>query len=259
MPYLADRTMALGRFPDGIDGESFYQKNAPEYLLDWISRVQIGSDSGEKSFRYLLCNDCRTLIDLANLTCTLIHPWSSRIKSLGNPDFSIIDLDPSGGVVFPLVCKVARRVRQVIERLELRSYPKTSGVSGIHILIPLKTAYSYEDVCNFAEIIAHLTVKILKEIATLERNPKKRKKKICVDCLQNGKGKTSVSPYCLRPLPAAAVSTPLKWSEVNSRLGPESFNMTTILLRLDCKGDLFQGMLEDRPLLQKTLKKLEVG
>ena len=257
VPYLADRPMVLERFPDGIEGESFYQKNAPEFLPDWIPRVQVGSDSGEKTIRYLLCNDRRTLVYLANLACISLHPWSSRTKSLDNPDFAVIDLDPSEGVAFPLVCKVARRVRQIVERLELRSYPKTSGASGMHIMIPLKPAYSYEDIRNFAEIIAHLTVKGLEEIATLERNPRKRKKRIYVDYLQNGKGKTIVSPYCLRPLPAAAVSTPLKWSEVNSRLRPESFNMTTVFRRLDRKGDLFQGMLKDRQSLRKALKKLE--
>jgi bifunctional non-homologous end joining protein LigD len=160
-------------------------------------------------------------------------------------------------VPFSAVSKVAQKVRKVAESLELRSYPKTSGATGLHILIPLEPCYSYEDVRKFAEIMARLTVDGLEEIATLERSTRKRKDKVYVDYLQNGQGKTVASPYCLRPRPGAPVSTPLEWKEVRPQLRPDSFNLKTIFRRLDRKGDLLEGMLNDCQSLEKALKKLE--
>jgi bifunctional non-homologous end joining protein LigD len=257
VPYLAHRPMVLERFPDGIEGESFYQKHAPDFLPEWISTVSVKSDSAEKTIRYILCNDRRSLVYLANLACIAQHPWSSRVDQLGHPDFLIVDLDPSRGVPFSAVSKVAQKVRKVVESLELRSYPKTSGATGLHILIPLEPRYSYENVRNFAEILARLTVDGLEEIATLERSTRKRRNKVYVDYLQNGQGKTVASPYCLRPRPGAPVSTPLEWKEVRPQLRPDSFNLKTIFRRLDRKGDLLEGMLKDHQSLEKALKKLE--
>ena len=257
VPYLADRPMVLERFPDGIEGESFYQKNAPDFLPEWISTVSVKSDSAGRTIRYILCNDRRTLVYLANLACIAQHPWSSRVDQLGHPDFLIVGLDPSAGVPFSAVSKVAQKVRKVAESLELRTYPKTSGATGLHILIPLEPRYSYEDIRNFSEIMARLTVDGLEEIATLERSTEKRKNKVYVDYLQNGQGKTIASPYCLRPRPGAPVSTPLEWKEVRPQLRPDSFNLKTIFRRLDRKGELFEGMLKDHQSLQKALEKLE--
>ena len=257
VPYLAHRPMVLERFPDGMEGESFYQKNAPEFLPEWISTVSVKSDSAERTIRYILCNDRRTLVYLANLACIAQHPWSSRVDQLGCPDFLIMDLDPSEGVSFSAVSQVAQKVREIAESLDLRTYPKTSGATGLHILIPLQPRYSYEDVRNFAEIMARLTVDGLEEIATLERSTEKRKNRVYVDYLQNGQGKTIASPYCLRPRPGAPVSTPLEWKEVRPQLRPDSFNLKTIFRRLDRKGELFEGMLEDHQSLQRALKKLE--
>ena len=257
VPYLTDRPMVLERFPDGIEGESFYQKNAPDFLPDWIPTVSVESDSAEKTIHYILCNDRQTLVYLANLACISQHPWSSRAHQLENPDFLIIDLDPSEGVPFSAVCKVAQKVREVLESLGLRAYPKTSGATGIHILLPLEPLYSYDDVRNFSEIVARLTVDGLEKIATLERSIEKRKNKVYVDYLQNGRGKTVVSPYCLRPRPGAPVSTPVEWTEVGSKLRPESFNLRTIFRRLDQKGDLFEGILKDRQSLHKAIENLE--
>ena len=257
VPHLVDRPMVLERFPDGIDGESFYQKNAPDFLPEWIPTVEVESDSAEKTIRYILCNDRETLVYLANLACISQHPWSSRVDQLDHPDFLVIDLDPSEGVPFTIVTRVAQKVRQVVESLELCTYPKTSGATGMHILIPLEPRYSYQDVRHFAEIIGRLTVDGLQEIATFERSTEKRKNKVYVDYLQNGRGKTIVSPYCLRPLPGAPVSTPLEWSEVGPRLRPDSFNVKTIFRRLDAKGELFEGVWRNRQSLHDALEKLQ--
>ena len=257
IPYLKDRPMVLERFPDGIEGESFYQKNAPEFLPEWIPTADVRSDSAGRTIRYILCNDRQTLVYLANLACISLHPWSSRVNSLDHPDFLIMDLDPSQGVAFSTVSKVARKVGQILDQVDLNSYPKTSGATGIHILVPLDPCYSYDDVRNFAEIIARMTVSGLEEIVTLERSIEKRKNKVYLDYLQNGRGKTIASPYCLRPGPAALVSTPLEWKEVNSRLRPESFNLKTIFRRLNQKGDLLGKMLQERQSLKDALHKLE--
>ena len=257
VPHLKDRPMVLERFPGGIGGDSFYQKNAPDFLPDWIPRVAVTSDSAARSIDYILCNDRRTLVYLANMACVSQHPWSSRIDHLDNPDFLIIDLDPSEGVPYSVVCKVANRVRHVLESLELRSYPKTSGATGIHILVPLQRRYGYDDVRNFAEILARLTVSGLEEVATIQRSIQERKNKVYVDYLQNGRGKTIASAYSLRPRPGAPVSTPLEWSEIGSKLRPESFNIRTIFSRLDRKGDLFEKVRTDRQSLRKALRTLE--
>lgn len=257
VPHLKDRPMVLERFPDGIEGKSFYQKEAPEFLPEWIPTAAIESESAKRTIHYLLCNDRRTLVYLANLACISQHPWSSRIQSLEHPDFLIIDLDPDQSVPFSQVCQVALKVREVLESVEMSSYPKTSGASGMHIVIPLRAGYSYDETRTFAEIIARLTVNGLEEIATVERSVRKRRNKVYVDFLQNGRGKTIVSPYCLRPRLGATVSTPLEWKEVGSSLRPEAFHMKTIFRRLDRRGDLFEGVLKDKRSLRKALKKLE--
>ena len=257
VPYLTDRPMVLERFPDGIAGESFYQKNAPDFLPEWIPTVEVPSGSAGKVIRYILCNDRKTLVYLANLGCIAMHPWSSRVDQLDHPDFLIIDLDPSEGVPFAVVTQVALKVKQVIDAVGLESYPKTSGATGVHILVPLDPLYSYDDIRNFAEIIARLTVDGLEEIATIERSTEKRKNMVYVDYLQNGRGKTIVSPYCLRPRPGAPVSAPLEWSEVGPGLRPDSFTLNTILRRLDSKGDLFKDLQTRLQSLHDGLRGLE--
>ena len=257
VPYLTDRPMVLERFPDGIEGESFYQKNAPDFLPEWIPVVEVPSDSAEKTIRYILCNDQQTLVYLANLGCISMHPWSSRVDQLNHPDFLIIDLDPSEGVPFAVVTQVALKVKRVIDSVGLESYPKTSGATGVHILVPVDPLYSYADIRNFAEIIARLTVSGLEEVATIERSIEKRKNKVYVDYLQNGRGKTIVSPYCLRSRPGAPVSTPLEWSEVGPQLRPEAFTLNTILRRLDSKGDPFKDLQTNLQSLHAALEGLE--
>ena len=257
VPHLADRPMVLERYPDGIAGKIFYQKEAPEFLPEWIPTVPVESESTGKSIHYVLCNDRRSLVYLANLGCISQHPWSSRVGSLERPDLLIIDLDPEPEVPFSQVSRVALRVREIIERVGMNGYPKTSGATGMHIVIPLKPAYSYDDVRTFAEIVARLTVDGLEEIATFDRSMGKRKNKVYVDFLQNGRGKTIASPYCLSPLPGAPVSTPLEWREVTPTLRPESFHIKNILRRLDRKGDLFEGVLKEKFSLHQALGKLQ--
>ncbi len=257
LPYLRDRPMVLERFPDGIEGKSFYQKDSPEFLPEWIPTVSVRSDSSAKTIRYLLCNDAMTLVYLANLGCIPLHPWSSRKGSLEKPDFLIIDLDPGPKISFPQVCRVALKVREVTDRLELETHPKTSGATGLHILIPIEANHTYEDVRRFAEIIGWMTLDGLEDVATLVRNPQKRTDRVYIDFLQNGKDKTIVSPYSVRALPGAPVSTPLNWEEVVPALRPESFNLSNMLRRLDSKGDLYADLFARPQSLRVAFERLQ--
>ena len=254
--YLQDRPMVLERFPDGIEGKSFYQKNAPEFLPDWIPTLPVRSDSANRTIHFILCNDRDTLVYLANLACISMHPWSSRAGNLDCPDFMIVDLDPDEKVPFSTVCRVAHRVREVLGRAELPSYPKTSGATGIHILVPLEPKYSYEEVRTFAEIVARLSASAISK-ATAERSMKKRRGKVYIDFLQNGRGKTIVSPYCVRPVAAASVSMPLDWEEVTPRLRPEAFHIKNAFRRLERRGDLWEGLFRNRQSLNRALQKFE--
>ncbi len=253
LPYLKDRPMNLERYPDGYMGKSFYQKDAPDFFPDWIRTVKIQTDSKERAVRYVVCDSRETLVYLANLACIPLHPWSSRVDSIDRPDFLIIDLDPSPGVPFSEVCRVALKVRDVLQQLGLESWSKTSGSRGLHVLAPLEPEQDYAAVRSFAEIVARLTVQGLEEIATLERNLLKRKGKIYLDFLQNGLGKTIVSPYCLRPRPGAPVSTPLEWKEIARAPRPDAFNLSNLFPRLERKGDLFRPVLTKKQSLRKAL------
>ena len=257
LPYLKDRPMNLERYPDGYEGKSFYQKDAPDFLPEWIDTAVVPSESKGKANRHILCNDRQTLVYLANLACIPLHPWSSRAGSIEFPDFMIIDLDPGQGVPFPAVCRLALRLKEILTQLSLKGYPKTSGSKGLHVVVPLDSRNDYKSVRRFAEVIARLAVHSMRDLATIERGMEKRKGKIYIDYLQNGFGKTIVSPYCLRPRPGAPVSTPLNWSEVSSNIRPAAFNIRSIFRRLKAKGDPFQPLLTEKQSLQHGLLQLE--
>lgn len=257
LPYLIDRPMNMERYPDGWEGKSFYQKDAPGFLPEWIATAPVESDSKGKVNHYVLCNDRATLVYLANLACIPLHPWSSRVQSIDCPDFLIIDLDPDPAIPFSEVCRFAQKVRQVLESLELKCFPKTSGSKGLHVLAPLQAEYDYQMVRSFGEIVARLAVRGMEDLATFERSMTRRKGKIYVDYLQNGKGKTIVSPYCIRPRAGAPVSTPLEWGEVGPGIRPESLHIKNIFRRLERKGDLFEGVLTEKQSLAEALVKLE--
>ena len=257
LPYLKDRPMNLKRYPDGYQGKSLYQKDAPDFLPDWIDTAVVPSGSKGKPNRQILCNDRRTLVYLANLACIPLHPWSSRAGSIEFADFMIIDLDPGEGVPFPSGCRLALSVKEILTQLGLKGYPKTSGSKGMHVLVPLDSSNDYKSVRRFAEVVARLAVHRTADLATIERGMEKRKGKIYIDYLQNGFGKTIVSPYCLRPRPGAPVSTPLTWSEVSSSIRPRAFNIRSVFRRLKAKGDPFKPLLTEKQSLHNALRRLE--
>lgn len=255
LPYLKDRPESLHRFPDGITGESFYQKNMVD-APKWVRVEKIFSESEFRFISYLLCQDRETLRYMANLGCIGLNPWSSRIGSLDYPDYMILDIDPLG-VGFGEVVKVALITHEVLEGAGIRSFPKTSGATGIHICVPLKARYSYEQVKDFARLINMLVFRQMPGLTSLERDPRRRTERIYLDYLQNRKGQTLAAPYSVKPLPGAPVSAPLRWSEVGQSLDPKDFHMKNIFSRLEKEGDLWQGMLEGETDMLEAITRLE--
>ncbi len=243
LPYLKDRPESLNRHPDGIDGESFYQKNVnSEQIPDWIPTVKIPSEGERGYVDYLLCQEDAALVFLANLACIELNPWNSRADQPDKPDFAIMDLDPED-ISFGEVVKAAQAVHRILKSAGVQSCPKTSGATGLHIYIPLGAKYTYEQARDFTKIIAHLANQKLPETTSVERHPAKRQGKVYLDYLQNSRGQTLAAAYCVRPRPGATVSTPLKWEEVKAGLDPTKFTIRTIRKRLDKVGDLFTPVL----------------
>jgi bifunctional non-homologous end joining protein LigD len=256
LPYLHDRPMSLHRHPNGIKGQSFFQKNVSRQPPpEWVHTVTIRSESDGKEVRYIVCQDEATLLYLANLGCIEMNPWNSRIASLDKPDFAVIDLDPQD-VPFSAAIEVAKHVRQVLEKAEAACYCKTSGKRGLHICVPLAARYHYDQVRRFAEIVARLVQARLPDTTSIVRSPAQRRHKVYIDFLQNSRGQTIAAPYSLRPVPSAQVSAPLEWREVNQKLDPARFTMETMPRRLDKLGDLWKPLLGKGIDLDKCLKNL---
>lgn len=255
LPYLKDRPQSLHRHPNGIGGESFYQKDL-EHHPAWVKTVKIESDSQGKEIRFLICQDEATLAYMANLGCIEINPWSSRLGMLDHPDFLVIDLDPEN-IAFDQVVEAALAVREVLEIAGCEGFCKTSGKRGLHIYVPLGACCTYEQARQFAEIIARLAHQKVPKTTSLERQPSKRQRKVYLDFLQNRRGQTLAAPYSVRPYPGATVSTPLAWNEVKQGLDPADFTIQTVRERLDKVGDLWQPVLSGSIDLIRCLERLQ--
>jgi len=256
LPYLRDRPLVLDRFPDGIDGKSFFQKNAPLGTPEWIRTVGIWSDDTQREIEYFVCNDVETLVHLANLAAIPLHVWASRVGSLDRPDWCILDLDPKAAP-FTQVVEVARALHALCEEAGLPSYPKTSGSTGLHVLVPLGGQCSFAQAKQLGEILAKLLVARLPKLATIERSLAQRGKRVYVDYLQNGEGKLIVAPWSARPVAGARVSTTLDWREVTAKLDPTRFTIKTAPARMKKRGaDPMAAVLTERPDLGAALARL---
>jgi bifunctional non-homologous end joining protein LigD len=236
LPYLRDRPVVLTRYPDGITGKSFFQKDAPEFAPAWVRTERIYSKDAAREIDYFVVDDVASLRYVANSGAIPLHLWASRLGSLERPDWLVLDLDPKGAP-FTDVVKVARTLHRILDDLGLPSYPKTSGATGLHILIPLGARYNYDEVRTFARLLAVLGVEAEPGISTIARPLRARGGKVYIDFGQNGHGQTIVAPFSLRPLPGAPASCPLAWSEVTARLDPARFTMTTVPARFDKMAD----------------------
>lgn len=256
LPYLKDRPENLHRHPNGINSTGFYQKDNEGILPDWIETVNIHSKSSEKNIEYMLCQKEATLLYMANLGCIEINPWNSRIGSLENPDFTVIDIDPTDKNTFEQVIEVAQAAKEVLDKAGIEGYCKTSGSSGIHIYLPLGAKYSYEEARDFTKLLCYFIHEMLPDFTSMERNVRKRKDKIYLDFLQNRRGQTLAAPYCVRPKPGATVSAPLLWKEVKSGLQLQDFTIKTMPKRIKTMPDPFTGVLGEGIDMEAALVKL---
>jgi bifunctional non-homologous end joining protein LigD len=241
VPYLKDRPQSLNRFPNGINGKSFYQKNVKGKAPDWVRTFPYTTSDGENK-EFLVGSDEATLLWMANLGCIEMNPWFSRIQAEDNPDFCIIDLDPDKNT-FEQVIQAALEVKKVLDELGVPSYPKTSGSTGIHIYIPLEAKYTYDQSQMFAKIIVTLVHHRIPEFTSIERMIKNRKGQMYLDHLQNRPGATVAGPYSLRPKPGATVSMPLHWDEIRKGMKMTDFTIRNALARLKKEGDLFSPVI----------------
>ncbi|HEY0896919.1 MAG TPA: non-homologous end-joining DNA ligase, partial [Sphingobacteriaceae bacterium] len=255
MPYLKGRPMSLNRFPGGIHGQSFYQKNVADKAPAWARTFDHVTGEGKET-KYLVGSDEASLLWMNSLGCIEINPWFSRVENPDHPDYCVIDLDPDKQT-YDQVVLAAIEVRKVLDAIDVPSYPKTSGSTGMHIYIPLGAKYNYDQSQLFANIVVQQVHQELKSFTTLERSIAARKGKMYLDYLQNRPGATIAGPYSLRPKPGATVSMPLTWDEVKPGLRTKDFTIHNALDRLKETGDLFDGVLGKGIDLVSTIKKAQ--
>jgi bifunctional non-homologous end joining protein LigD len=251
LPYLKDRPLSLKRYPNGIHAEYFFQKNTPAGYPSWLRTRTIDK------IRYVLADDRASLLYLTNLGCIDQNPWMSRVGSLEHPDFILIDLDPQE-CAFAKIVEAALLVKQKLDALGLTGYPKTTGGDGMHIYIPIKPVYSYEQARTFAEVIARMIAAERPDLFTTPRSVAAREKnRVYFDYLQIAESKTISAPYVARAYAGAPVSTPLGWDEVKPSLLPSQFNIGNAPERFARVGDLFAGVLKSPQRIEKAFARLE--
>jgi bifunctional non-homologous end joining protein LigD len=242
LPYLRERPVVLTRYPDGIAGKSFFQKDAPKFAPAWVRTERIYSKDAERDIDYFIVEDVETLRYVINLGTIPLHLWSARLGSLDRPDWLVLDLDPKGAP-FTDVVKVARHLHRILNELGLPNYAKTSGATGLHILVPLGARYTHEEARTFARLLALLGIEAASDIATLARPIRSREGKVYIDFGQNGHGRTIVAPFSVRPLPGAPASCPLPWEQVTARLDPRRFTIKTLPAHVAKTGDSLAPIL----------------
>ena len=257
VPHLAGRPLSLKRYPNGIAGDYFFQKDAPPSFPPWLHAEKIAADKKAPAKRYVICDDEATLLYLANLGCIDQNPWYSRVGTLDCPDFMVLDLDPYF-CGFDRIVEAAQLVRRKLADLELEGYPKTTGGDGMHVYVPIAAAYSYEQVRTLAEIVARLVIAERPELFTTPRAVTQREKgRMYFDYLQISRGKTISAPYVLRAHDKAPVATPLRWSEVRPGLSPLDFTLANVRARFQHLGDIFAPVLANSQRLESAMERLE--
>ena len=257
IPHLRDRPFTMKRYPDGIDGKFFFQKDAPTHMPEWIPtrRFEVSTRESPRQRRMIdapLVNDELALLWVVNMACIDMNTWYSRVDKPDRPDWVLFDLDPSPDVGFSEVVEVARLVKTLLDGLGLTGYPKTSGADGMHVLVPIARRSTYAQARELCEIVARTLASTHRGLVTTEWVKRKRRG-VLIDANQNGEGKTIASAYSVRPRPGAPVSTPLRWDEVKAGLDPADFTMDVVLRRVAKDGDLFSGVLEGRQSLSQAL------
>ena len=257
LPYLAHRPCVLARYPDGITGETFFHKNMPEWIPPWLRTTTLWSEHSQREIHYILLDDADGLAFVANLASIPIHAWASRTHALEKPDWTILDLDPKNAPrehVVPL----ALAIHRLCDAVGLPNYIKTSGQSGLHVLIPLGGQCTFDQARNLAYLIGLLVERAHPDMATTARNPAARGGRVYLDWGQNGHGQLLVAPFSVRPVPGAPVSMPMTWDEVTPDLDPKQFHLRNALDRVSAwRRDPLAPVLTERPDLRAALAALE--
>lgn len=257
LPYLKDRPVMLTRFPDGIDGKMFYQKDAPAFVPSWIRTAKIYSEDSQREIAYFILDSEEAIAYVANLAAITIHIWSSRVTSLEHPDWLLFDIDPKGSTTRAAV-QVAQEVAGILRQVGMEPSLKTSGQMGLHVVVGLASKYTYEQARMFSELVAQTVVDRIPEIATINRNPGTRKGRVYIDYLQLGHGKTIAAPFSVRPVPGAPVSAPLSWAELKPTLDPVSYNIKNMVARMTrLRRDPFLEALTKHASLEEPIHRLE--
>ncbi|HVH71825.1 MAG TPA: DNA ligase D [Candidatus Dormibacteraeota bacterium] len=260
LPFLKNRALVLRRYPDGIQGQAFFQKDLVEGVPDWFKTVPIDSEERGKQIHYATANDCASLLFLTGLGCIDHNPWSSRLDDLEHPDYFFFDLDPSDGTDFSVVVTIARALYEKLEELGIVSFLKTSGATGFHLYIPVERFYTYEQLRTFGEIIARTVTARHPNLVTNERSVAKRPPgRVLIDVQQNAMGRPLAAIYSARAFPKAPVSAPLAPRELRPTLRPENLNMKTVFARLKEKGDLWKDFWKSRQRIEDAIELLSEG
>jgi bifunctional non-homologous end joining protein LigD len=243
LPYMKDRPQTLNRFPNGIYGKSFYQKDVTGKVPSWIETYKYFSEGDQREKHFLVASDESSLMYIASLGCIEMNPWSSTVQKPDHPDWCVLDIDPDKKTTFDQVVEAANVTKEILDAIGVESYCKTSGSTGLHIYVPLGAKYTYEDSKEFARAIVKVVNAQLPNTTSIERKVSDRGGKMYLDFLQNRPQATVAGPYSLRPKPGAPVSMPLHWEEVKKGLSIRDFNIQNAMTRLKREGDLFKGVL----------------
>jgi bifunctional non-homologous end joining protein LigD len=258
LPHIEKRLLTMQRYPDGITGEAFYQKNTPSYFPSWIPRVNVEKKT-EGSVDYLVCNNTATLVYLASQGCITPHRWLSTTTRLNYPDMLIFDLDPGTKKVnFAPIRATAFALKELLEACNLVPFVMTTGSRGVHVCAPLKAQYTFDTIRSFAKKVAELVVQRNPKMITLESRKEKRGTKLLIDIMRNGFGATAVIPYAVRAHPKAPVATPIEWDELNeSGMNSQQYTIKTVLTRLKHRGDAWKLIHTSARPLKKAFTMLE--
>ena len=250
LPHLRRRPFHMKRFPNGVEAEFFHQKRVPANHPNYVDEVFVQFPSGHSTV-FAIVDNAAALVWIANLGCIELHTWHSRVPEIDQPDYLLIDLDPTSDGQWPFVRDIALVVCEVMDELGLRSYPKTSGATGLHILAPIRRELEFPDVRRFAKALAEEVERRVGDqaVATTTWRVADRVG-VFVDFGQNARDRTIASAYSVRPTPDARVSAPLLWDEV-ATVEPEAFTVTTMPARIEAVGDPMAGMWSRPPSLRR--------
>jgi bifunctional non-homologous end joining protein LigD len=257
LPYLRDRPLVITRYPDGIEGKSFFQRDAPTWIPSWFQTQSVWSKESGREVRCFVCNDLESLLYLVNLGTIPLHLWSSRITDMDRPDWCILDLDPKGAP-WKQVQACASAIHKLCNEIGLPCYLKTSGSSGLHVLLPLGAQCSHAESRDLANILVRVVESQLGDIATTERNIARRGGKVYLDWLQNRHGQLLCAPLSARALPGAPVSMPMRWRELKKCRGSRQYTIASAPRRMRrLREDPMLGVLTESPDLLSALVKLK--